>query len=239
MHRCLVDLGGQHVPEQGSERHREVAVAAIQFQQVAAEAGRPGAGPAEHPPVDAAVGLGKAAFDLLVGEPPPVHLEFFQQPVAIEHDLLAAAASDHLYLQVRGQFACRRFPGRAKAPMVDQRDHLFAAQRGQKIYLEQPAAEDRGGQQALAQTRHQRADRCGRHREKLDHDRLLRVLRIEHRIVQLLALVPDAELGAQAVVLGGRLKDLGLGNGERRKGAPELRNLLRELRCVAGGIDTG
>ena len=73
----------------------------------------------------------------------------------------------------------------------------------------------------------------------LDHDRLLRVLRIEHRIVHVVTLVPDAELGAQAVVLGGSLKDLGFGNGERREGEPELRNLLRQLRRIAGWIDAG
>ena len=46
--------------------------------QVAAQTGCLMAGPAEHLPVDAAVGLGEGPFDLLVAQGPPIQFEFFE-----------------------------------------------------------------------------------------------------------------------------------------------------------------
>jgi hypothetical protein len=65
------------------------------------------------------------------------------------------------------------------------------------------------------------------------------VFRVKHRVVQVVPLVPDAELGAQAVVLGRGRKDLRLRDGERRKGELELRHLFGKLGGVVGGIYAG
>ena len=72
-----------------------------------------------------------------------------------------------------------------------------------------------------------------------DHDRLFRIVGIEHRIMQLFALMPDTKFGTQTVVLGGRGKNLRLGERKRSKGKLELRYLFGKLGSIVGDVDRG
>jgi hypothetical protein len=86
--------------------------------------------------------------DGLVG----VQFECFEHPVALQHDLLAPAAADQFHIQLGSQFAGGRFPSLVQLAVVDQGNQQLAAQGGEKIDLEQPAAQGVVGYQA-AQSR--------------------------------------------------------------------------------------
>ena len=200
MHRGFAHLGRQYPIEQRRQRDGEIAVAAVQFNQITAEPLGLLASPGQHLAVDAAVGLGKAAFDLLIFELASVQFECLQQPVTLQNDLLPTAAADDLCAQFGCQLAGCRFPGIVQFAVVDQCDQQFAAQRGKKIDPEQATAQDLVARQTLAQARHGSADGDGSRREGVEQDALLRIVRIGHREIELVAIVPDAKFDTHPVM---------------------------------------
>ena len=161
--------------------------------------------------VHPAVGLGEAALELLVAQALAVDLEHLLHPVAIEHDLLLAAAADELDLQVGGERARRGLPGLVERAVVDQANQALAAQGGEKVDLEDLAPQRLAGLERVAQPRHEGGDGFGGGGEGLEQDGLLGVGAVEHRVVDAALVVPQAELGAQAVVQRRGAEDRGLG----------------------------
>ena len=243
--RGLAHLGGQHAPEQRRQRHGEVAVAAVELEQIArafrvrAEALCLRARPAQHVLVHLAVGLGEAALELLEAQSQAVDVQHLLHPIAPEHDLLLAAAADELDVQLGRERACRGLPGLVERAVVDEADQAFAAQRGEEVDLKDLAAQGFAGLEGVAQARHQARDRFGGGREVVDQDRLLRVGAVEHCVVDAAVVVPQAELGTQPVVQRRGAEDLRLGQVELGEVGAVARELGGELVFVARGVDDG
>ena len=104
MHRRLADLGDEHLLEQRRERHGEIAVAAIQFEQVAPQARCLFAGPAKHLPVYGAIGLGETTFDLLVTQAAPVDVYKRQTKGLLQFNLKTLAFAPPLAIHIEFPF---------------------------------------------------------------------------------------------------------------------------------------
>jgi hypothetical protein len=223
----------------------EVAVAAIELEQVPrgscvpSQALRLRARPAQHVLVHVAVGLGEAAFELLVAQGEAVDRQHFLHPVASEHDLLFAAAADELDVQVGRERARGDLPGLVERAVVDEADQALAAQRGEEVDLENLAAQGFAGLEGVAQARHQARDRFCGGGKAVDQDRLLRVGAVEHRVVDAAVVVPQAKLGAQAVVQRRGAEDLRRGEVELGEVGAVAVELGGELVRVVRGVDDG
>ncbi|MNT13619.1 hypothetical protein D3C72_1485940 [compost metagenome] len=122
--------------------------------------------------------------------------------------------------------------------MVAQGDQRIAGQGGEEFDLEQLEADHRVGPGGL-EARHQLIDALAGDREVLEQDRRVLVAGGEHGVVAILAFAPQAELGAQAVVLAGRVEHLRLGGVERRQQGLQAGLLLGKLGGVRGRIKLG
>ena len=69
-------------------------------------------------------------------------------------------------------------------------------------------------------------------RSPVSHYRMRAEFRIWHDVVQVISVVPDAELGAHAVVADGRAEHLGNGRVERRHHTLQADDFLCQLRVV-------
>ena len=85
------------------ERQGEIAVAAVKFEQVAAQVLRDITRPAEHFFAHAGVGLGKATFDLAVAEGFAVYVQLFGYIVLSQNNFLPSAATDDMDAQFTRQ----------------------------------------------------------------------------------------------------------------------------------------
>ncbi|MCY1437387.1 hypothetical protein D9M71_535460 [compost metagenome] len=121
--------------------------------------------------------------------------------------------------------------------MVAEGDQRVAGQGGEEFHLEQLVAQRRLGPGGL-QARHQLVDALAGDGEVVEQDRRVLVALFEHRIVPRLALAPQAELGAQAVVLARRVEQLRLGRSERRQQRTQALGLVLQLGVVLGGVET-
>ena len=66
MYRCFGDFSGQHLAEATRQRQGEIAIATIQFEQIAFILTRSFHGPSKHFFAHPRIRLGKATFDLAV-----------------------------------------------------------------------------------------------------------------------------------------------------------------------------
>ena len=123
--------------------------------------------------------------------------------------------------------------------MVNQGDQQLAAQRRQEVDAKQLAFEDFAGHEQGAQARHRGANRRRSDGKIVEDDRALRRLRVEHRVIEAAVLMPDAEFGAQPVVLRRGRVHGGFGQRVGREVGFEALELGRELRGVVGGVDAG
>ncbi len=168
-----------------------------------------------------------------------VQLELLQQPVAVQHDLLLAAAADELNLELGRQLARGGHPGFIERTVIDEGDHQLPTQRREEFGLEQPALEGFRAIQPFAQARHGFADRCGRSGEFVDRHGLARVRRIVHRVIDTIAFMPNAEFRPHAVVQRLRAEDLGFGQAECRKVRLEAAGLGVKLGVILVGVEAG
>ncbi|MNO96603.1 hypothetical protein D3C76_882790 [compost metagenome] len=140
--------------------------------------------------------------------------------------------------QIGLQCLCGLLPLRLQLAMVEQADAQLAGLGGEVVYLEQLAAQHRVRTQSCQQHRHQPVDEQAGGGEAVDPDDLLGGLGI-HAVEEVIPLVPDAELGAHPVVLGGGGMDLKRGRIEVGEQLGEAIALLVELGLVVGGGPLG
>ena len=76
--------------------------------------------------VDAAVGLGEPAFNLLVLPLAAGHFQHFHYMICLQHTFLAAAAADQLYPELLGQCEGGSIPGVVQWAVVAQGDQCLA-----------------------------------------------------------------------------------------------------------------
>lgn len=236
--RGLADLGGQHLAYPGGQGQGEVAVAAVQFEQVVVALAERLVGPAEHLLVDLAVGLGESPLGLAVAEAPAGDRQFLLHIVASDDDALAARTPHQVHAQFRRELFRCLSPGVVDRPVVAEGDQRVAGQGGEKLHLEQLEAQRRVGPGRL-QARHQFVDAAAGDGEILDQDRRVLVALLEHRVVTLLVagFPPQAEFGAQPVMLARRLEDLRRGCRERGQQSGEAGLLVFQLRGVGAGVE--
>ena len=212
--RGLADLGGQHLAYPGGQGQGEVAVAAVQFEQVVVALAERLVGPAEHLLVDLAVGLGESPLGLAVAEAPAGDRQFLLHIVASDDDALAARTPHQVHAQFRRELFRCLSPGVVDRPVVAEGDQRVAGQGGEKLHLEQLEAQRRVGPGRL-QARHQFVDAAAGDGEILDQDRRVLV----------------------AVMLARRLEDLRRGCRERGQQSGEAGLLVFQLRGVGAGVE--
>ena len=237
MDRGLAHFRGQHPLVVGRQGDGEIAVAAIQLQQVAAQGVGLGAGPGQHLPVHLAVGLGEGALDLLVAQLAAFQFEAFLDPVPAQDQFLPAAAADELDVEPLRQVPGGRFPQGAQGPLVHQGHQQFAAQGGEEVHAEQVVLEQFAGLQFVPQPRHHFADGGGGHGEGFQGHRFPGIVRVEHGVGHLALAADDLELGPQPVVQGGGAGDVGLGQIEGGEVGPVAGDLFGQQGVVGGGVD--
>ncbi len=236
--RGLADFRGQHLAHAGGQRQGEVAVAAVKLQKVVLAFAHGLEGPAQHLLVHRAVGLGERAFRLAVAEHTASDFEFFHRVVSADDQAFALGAADNADAQVFGQLPCGRFPRLVQRAVVAQGDHGIASQGGEELHLEQAVAQLLAGLPGRLQARHQCIDALAGDREVLDQDRLVLLARGEHGVVALAILAPQAEFGAQAVMLARRVENSRLRRAERRQQLAQPGHLGVQLGGVGGGVES-
>ena len=136
---------------------------------------------------------------------------------------------------LRTQRIAQRF--RLLAPLVvqgfvvQQGDNRLIALRGQVVNLEKLVTQYRVVTHGVHYQRHQLVDKLTRRREAVHADTGLRLL-IENDVVQVVTVVPDAELCTHAVVADRRAEHLGNGRVERRHHTLQADDFLCQLRVV-------
>lgn len=238
VHARLGDLGGQHLAKVLRQSDGEVAVAAVELQQVPLAPLGHVQGPAQHLFVDGGVGLGEAVFHLLVDQLAPLHGQAFDDEVIPQADLLLVGAANQLQLEPLGtQVGLKRLGGLLplgfQLAVVEQADADLAGLGGEIVDLEQLLAQHGVRAQPGQQHRHQPVDEQAGGGEAVDPDNLLGG-RCIHAVEEVVPLVPDAELGAHPVVLGGRGVQLQRGRIEGGEQLGEAIALLVELGLVVG-----
>src|SRR5690606_13864196 len=212
--RALRQLGGQYPPEAGRQGQGEVAIAAVQFQQIVVVATGSRQRPAQHMLVDAAIGLGETPFHLLIAPGAAVHLQLFDNVITLQHPPPTATAADQQDTQLIRQPAGSGVPLLVDGAVVAQGYQRLAGQGGQELHLEQPVAQFRVGLAGFQQRHHQVVDPAAGDGQLIDQDRLAVAAGFEHGVVRLTVLVPQAKLSPQAEVLNRRGKHLGRGGVE-------------------------
>ena len=138
---------------------------------------------------------------------------------------------DVLRTQRIAQGFCLFAPFVGQRFVVEQRDNRLIALRGQIVNLEQLMTQHRIIAHTVNDQGHQLVDELTRRREAVHANAGFRLL-IENDVVQVISVVPDAELGAHAVVADGRAEHLGNGRVERRHHTLQADDFLCQLRVV-------
>ncbi len=201
----LGDLGGQHLAEVLRQRDGEVAIAAVELQQIPFAPLGDFQRPAQHLLVDGGVGLGEAVLHLLVDELATGHVELLDDKVIAQTDLLLVGTANQLQLETLGaqiglQCLGGLLPFVLQLAMVEQADDDLAGLGGEVVNLEQLATQHLMGTQPLQQHRHQLVDEAAGSGEVVDPDNLFGRRGI-HAVEEVVPLVPDAKFGAHPVVL--------------------------------------
>ena len=115
------------------ERQGEIAVAAIKFEQVAAEVLRDITRPAEHFFAHAGVGLGETAFNLAVAEGFAVYVQLFGYIVLSQNNFLPPTPTDDMNAQFPRQGFGGTLPRFAQFFVVNHGNEHLAAQCRQKF----------------------------------------------------------------------------------------------------------
>ena len=239
IHRGLADLGGQYLAHAGGQRQGEVAVAAVQLEQVILALAERIVGPAEHLLADPAIGLGEGTFRLAVVEAAPGHVELLGHVVAADHQALATRATDQADVERARQFFRLGLPGVVQRTVIGQGYQGVAGQGGEELHLEQFERQHLAGLPGRAQAWHQLVHAQAGDGEVVEQDRRVLVARGEHGVVALTVFTPQAELGAHAVMLARRVEYHRLGCGEGRQQFDQTGLLLGELGFVGGGVECG
>ncbi|MCY1423485.1 hypothetical protein D9M71_391960 [compost metagenome] len=234
--RGLADFGGEHFAYAGGEGQGEVAVAAIQFQQIIGAIPERIVRPVEHLLVHRTVGLGERAFRLAVAEGAAADVQLLDHVIVTDDFALALGAADDADVQVRRQFRSRRMPMLVQRTVIAQGDHCVAGQRGQELHLEQLVTQGRTGLPRGLELRHQLVDAQAGNRELFDQDGGAFVFLGKHRVMPLAGLTPQAELGAQAEVFQRRIENGWLRCIERGQQVTQTRDLFFELNGIGLGI---
>ena len=128
-------------------------------------------------------------------------LQFLLDIVLTNDDALALGATNDADLQLGGELFSVGLPGGIQWAVVAQGNQSVAGQGGQKLDLEQLEAQGAAGLPGGLQARHQGVDLRAGDGEFFKENRLEVIAGFEHRVVAILTFTPQAEFGAQAIVL--------------------------------------
>ena len=120
-------FGRQNLTEMLRERQGEIAVAAVKFEQIAAEILCDITRPSEHFFAHAGIGLGKAALDLAVAEGFAVYVQLFGYIVLSQNDFLPPTPTDDMDAQFTRQGFSGTLPRFAQFFVVNHGNQHFAA----------------------------------------------------------------------------------------------------------------
>ena len=205
---ALAHFGSKHAAVTLRERQGEVAVAAVEFEQVGGRIARLLAGPGEHLRADGSVWLAEAVFVLAVVEILPADMEGFLHEVAAEDDFLFAGAADKADAERGGERLRFRLPGVIQRAVIDEADHDLARLRGVKFGLKETVAQDGTLADGGHKRRHQTVDGFIGRREIVAADALSGT--VGHGKVAVIPIMPDAKFRAHPVacwrrgIYGGR-----------------------------------
>ena len=221
---ALAHFGGKHAAVTLRERQGEVAVAAVEFEQVGDRIARLLAGPGEHLRADGGVWLAEAIFVLAVVEILPADMEGFLHEVAAEDDFLFAGAADNADIKRGGERLRFRLPGVIQRAVIDEADHDFARLCGVKFGLKEAVAQ--GGMLADGghKRRHQAVDGIAGRREIVTADAFSSS--IGHGKVAVIPIMPDAKFRAHPVARWRRGIDRRRRGGERGKQGGKARGFF-------------
>ncbi|MCY1429022.1 hypothetical protein D9M71_449260 [compost metagenome] len=161
--------------------------------------------------------------------------------VAADDDALALGAAHQAHAQLGGELLRFHLPGLVQRAVVTEGDQGIAGQGGEELHLEQLERQHLARLPAGLQTRHQLVDAAAGDGEVVDQHRAELVARLEHGVVAVLAtgLAPQAEFGAQAVMLAGGLEDFRFRGVEGRQQRLQALRLLGELGGVGRRVELG
>ena len=237
INRSLADFSRQHFTHTGSQRQGEVAVAAVQLQQIVRTFAQRFIGPIEHLLVDRAVWLGERAFRLLISEGATRHLQLLDHMIAANHRALALGTANHADIKVLGQLLGCGLPLLVQRAVIAQSNHRIAGQGGLELHLEQFVAQRRAGLPGSLELGHQLIDAQAGNREVFDQDRRALVILGEHGVVTLAPFAPQTELGPQTEVLQRRIEHLRLRRIEWRQQLAQTVGLGFKLNGVGSRIE--
>ena len=146
------------------ERQGEVAIAAVEFEQVGAAA-RLCRCPVKHLLADGGVGLAEAVFVLAVAVVAPADAEGFRDVVLADDALFAARAADEMHAEFGGKRFRRLLPGVIERAVVDEAEHGLARLSRLKFCLKEAVAQGRAVVQGDNHLWHQAVNRRVRGRE--------------------------------------------------------------------------
>ena len=221
------------------ERQGEIAVAAVEFEQIAVEILRNITRPAKHFFAHAGIGLGKAAFDLAVAKGFTVYVQLFGYIVLSQDDFLPPTPTDDMNAQfTRQSFRCT-LPRFAQFFVVNHGNEHLAAQCRQKFYGVPTVFEFgilHGGFDELG---HQGIDGLGGGGKLVATyqacaARFLPAL--EHGVKHFAAFVPDAEFGAHPVMLFWGFENLNFRKIQTLKKLLQVLDFLVELLRISGHV---
>ena len=238
-HRRFGDFGGQYAIEITRQRQREVTVAAVQFQQVAGRSFGDIQRPLQHLNVHCRVRLGKAVFHLTVDHLPTANRQAFIYIILIELDFSFGRPPNQMHIEPLGsQGVTQRLrlltPGIVQLFMIQQRNDRLVAEGGQIVNLEQLMAQHGIVAYALQHGGHQLIDERAGGREAVNANPRPGLL-IENNMVQIVAIVPQTELGAHTVVADRRTKHFRNRRGKRRHHGLQTDDFFCQLRFVLFG----
>ena len=147
LYRGFGNFGGQNPAEAAGERQGEVAVAAIEFEQVAVWRLGAIACPFQHFFAYCGIRLGEAAFRLAVAEGFAVYRQCFGNEILRQHQFLPLAAADDEYAEFFLQGKGGVFPAVVEFAVVNQADQHFAAQGAEEFALVEAVFQQRVGGQ--------------------------------------------------------------------------------------------
>ena len=221
------------------KRQGEIAVAAVKFEQVAAQVLRDIARPAEHFFAHAGVGLGKAAFNLAVAEGFAVYVQLFGYIVLSQNNFLPPTPTDDMDAQFTRQGFSGTLPRFAQFFVVNHGNEHLAAQCRQKFYGVPAVFEFgilHGGFDELG---HQGIDGLGGGGKLVATyqacaARFLSAL--EHGVKHFAAFVPDAKFGAHPVMLFGGFENLNFRKIQTLEKLLQVLDFLVELLRISGHV---
>ena len=234
-HRRFGDFRRQHAFEVTRQRQREVAVTAVELQQIARRPFRRIQRPLQHLHVHGGIRLGEAVLHLTVNHLFSCHRQTLVDVILVQHDFGFGRAANQVHVDILraqriAQGFCLLAPLVSQCFVIEQRNNGLIALGGQVVNLEQLVAQYRIVAHTVDHQRHQLVDKLTRRRKTVYANTGFRLL-IENDVVQVIAIVPDAKLSAHTVVADRRTKHLGNGRVERRHHTLQADNFFCQL-CV-------